>query len=417
MNHINRVLVVDDSVSIQNLISAHVQSISDIEIVFASSYAETETLLEKSPTFLCAVLDLTLPDAPNGEIVDLVQKQEIPVLILTGSIDSAIKQTMDVSLVIDYIVKRNPNDIKYLATAVNNIYNNQHVKVLVVDDSISLRSYVVGLLKNLRYTTYEACDGVEALNVIKEHDDISLVITDYNMPNMDGLRLIEEIRKSYRREEMAVLGLSSQDDNELTVKLLKTGANDYMTKPFIVSEFYCRVQQNATMIGYVKKMNEVATRDYLTGVRNRRSLYELGEVMYANAKRDSVNLALAMIDADKFKNINDTYGHDTGDEVLSRIAKTLDDQLRGGDIVARFGGEEFVCITVLKNIEDAALVFERIREAIENIDIEFEGEKITISASIGVTTNLSSSFGEMITLADGAMFEAKESGRNRVVLV
>ena len=414
MSHLNQVLVVDDSISVRDLIAIQIQAISDIEVVFASSYSDTENLLKNEREYLCAVLDLNLPDAPNGEIVDLVQKNNIPVIILTGSIDSAIKRTTNSDLVIDYIVKRNPNDIKYLASTVKNIFNNQFVNVLVVDDSITFRGYLTSLLDNLRYSVLEASNGVEALELITDHADVSLVITDYNMPKMDGLRLIEEIRKNHRREEVAILGLSSQDNNELIVKLLKMGANDYMTKPFIVNEFYCRVLQNTNMIGFVRTINESATSDYLTGVNNRRSLFNTGELIYANAVRQSIFIAVAMIDADNFKKINDEYGHDVGDQVLISIAQKLKTQLRNGDIVARFGGEEFVCVSVIKKVEDAIHVFERVRKAIEEIAIKVEEEKIDISVSIGVTTNLSSSFNEMIKLADKGLFQAKEAGRNRV---
>jgi len=417
MDYINRILVVDDSISVRDLIAIQIQAISDIEVVFASSYSDTEKLLGFECDYLCAVLDLNLPDASNGEIVELVQKNNIPIIILTGSINSAIKRTENSESVIDYIVKRNPNDIKYLASTVKNIYNNQFVKVLAVDDSITFRDYLARLLTNLRYSVLTASNGVEALDIVKEHPDVSLVITDYNMPKMDGLRLIEEIRKNHKREEIAILGLSTQDNNELIVKLLKMGANDYMTKPFIVNEFYCRVLQNTNLIGFVRTINESATSDYLTGISNRRSLFDTGEVIYANAVRQSIFIAVAMIDADNFKNINDEYGHDVGDQVLIAIAQKLKDQLRNGDIVARFGGEEFVCVSVIKKVEDAIHVFERVRKAIEEIVINVEGKNLNISVSIGVTTNLSSSFNEMIKLADSGLFQAKEAGRNRVVLI
>ena len=414
MGYKNQILVVDDSASLCDLISIQMQAISDIEIAFASSYAEAEDLLLQGIDYLCAVLDLNLPDAPNGEIIDLVQQYNIPSIILTGSIKSAIKNTVNSEFVIDYIVKRNPSDIKYLASTIKNIYNNQFVKVLAVDDSVSFCEYLVKLLGNLRYHIFTASNGEEALAVMNEHPDVSLVITDYFMPKMDGLSLISEIRKYRKREEIAILGLSVQNDNELIVNLLKVGANDYMTKPFIVNEFYCRVLQNTNMIGFVRNINECATRDFLTSVYNRQSLFDMGELMYANAKRDSIDIAVAMIDADNFKSINDEYGHDAGDQVLVKISKTLKSQLRTSDIVARFGGEEFVCVTVIKN-DDALTVFDRIRMAIEKIQIEVEGKVLEVSVSIGVTKDLSSSFNDMIKIADKGMFQAKEAGRNRVI--
>lgn len=419
MQLLDKVLIVEDSTSIRQLVEAHIGQVKALEPVVVSTFSEAKTLLEKSgrgDQFLCAVLDLNLPDAPDGEIVDLVQKFEIPVIVLTGSIDAAVKQTMDAKLIVDYVVKRNVHEIEYVASLVRNIYKNQFTKVLIVDDSPSFKNYLSMLLGHLRFIIFSASDGEEALTTIAEQPDISLIITDYNMPNMNGLMLIEEIRKNYRREEMAILGISIANDRNLTVKLLKTGANDYMTKPIMVDEFYCRVSQSVNMVRNVRTIKESSTTDYLTKISNRRSLFDLGEVLYANARRETLHIAVAMIDADHFKKINDNYGHDGGDQVLIALAQTLKQLVRTTDIVARFGGEEFVCVTVVKNPKDAYDVFERLRIKIEKLAIKFGKQQLNVTVSIGVTTDLGASFEDMISRADRGLYRAKTEGRNRVVI-
>jgi len=146
----NNVLVVDDSRSILGVVTAHLREIDGIEITTASSFAETRQLLDDNQglPFLCAVLDLGLPDAPAGEVVDLVHARDIPIIVLTGSIDSAVRQTMTAKLIVDYVVKRNMNEIAYVATQVEKLYNNQFSKVLVVDDSKTYRSFIGSLLRN-----------------------------------------------------------------------------------------------------------------------------------------------------------------------------------------------------------------------------------------------------------------------------
>jgi len=415
----NRVLVVDDSRSILGVVGAHLQEIEGIEVVTAGTYAATEKLLQENQDipFLCAVLDLGLPDAPNGEVVDLVHKQDVPIIVLTGSIDNAVRQTMTAKLIVDYVVKRNMNEIAYVATQVEKLYNNQNATVLVVDDSKTYRSFIASLLGNLRYQVIFAANGVEGLKQIQEHDNISLVITDYNMPEMDGLEFIEQVRREHKREELAILGLSNASDHELIVRLLKTGANDFMSKPVVADEFYCRVAQNVNMIGYFRQIKHHATSDYLTNVHNRRSLFDLGEVLYANTRRESILLAVAMIDADHFKKINDTYGHDVGDKALVALAKTIKQVLRKSDIVARFGGEEFVCVAGLKDASHAPELFEKVRAAVEKIRIPAGDTSIGVTVSIGVTTKMTESFSEMINTADCAVYQAKQNGRNQVVLL
>lgn len=416
---LNKVLIVEDTASIRQLVVAHIGQVEVLNAVAVSSFSQAKALLKTSDEgeqFLCAVLDLNLPDAPNGEIVDLVQKFEIPVIVLTASIDAAVKQTMDAKLIVDYVVKRNISEIEYVASLVHNIYKNQFTKVLVVDDSPSFINYLSMLLGHLRYIIMSANDGEQALKIIAEQPDISLVITDYWMPNMNGLTLIEAIRKDYRREEMAILGMSNATDKELMVKLLKTGANDYMTKPIMVDEFYCRVSQTVNMVRNVRTIKESSTTDYLTRISNRRSLFDLGQVLYANAKRETIHIALAMIDVDHFKAVNDTYGHDAGDQVLISLAETFKQAVRTADVVARFGGEEFVCVTVVKKPNDAYDVFERLRLEVDNHAIQLDDQQLKVSISIGVTIELGDSFEDMIIRADRALYQAKSEGRNRVVI-
>jgi len=414
---LNRVLAVDDSKSVLNLLCAHLEQIKDIEYVKAVNYAETKALLEQQNDnpFLCAILDLNLPDAQNGEVVALVQKYNIPSIILTSSIDKAIKQTITAQLVLDYVTKNNVNSIEYIANEVEHIYKNQQDKVLVVDDSVSYRNYLSVLINNLRYQVLFAEDGIEALEVLEKNTDISLIIADYHMPNMDGMQLVEEVRKNYKKQDLAILGLSSHSDKELIIKWLKMGASDYMAKPIVPEEFYCRVTHNVNSVGYVREIKKSAATDYLTQTHNRMSLFEVGGMLYAHSQRESHLIAVAMIDADHFKQINDTYGHDIGDKVLVSLAATLKGNLRKSDMIARFGGEEFVCLAAVSKESEAMVLFEKMRLAVEANELEIGDKKISITVSIGVTTNPGKTFNDMIKKADKAVYQAKNNGRNQVV--
>ena len=410
------VLVVEDSRALRGLLASYLNDWYGLAVVGVGSLAETAAQLAWCPErFFCAVLDLNLPDAPNGGVVDLVRSHGIPAIVLTGFVDPALRETMLAKQVLDYFIKRDLGDIEQVARTIGRLWRNRQIKVIVVDDSRSFRGYLQGLLESYRYRILAAGNGHEALGLLAEHPDTSLVITDVNMPEMGGLELIEHIRRQYRREDLAVIGMSDASKPGLSALLLKTGANDFIAKPFQVEELLCRVNQNTDMMGYVRQLREAATCDFLTGLLNRRQLLELGEKLYANARRGHFLLGLGMVDADYFKRINDRFGHLVGDEALKAIAATLNKALRASDIIGRYGGEEFVCLTVLQAETDAERVFERVCAAVAKIGLSAGGQPVPLTVSIGFTTDLGNSLKQMIEQADSAVYRAKAEGRNRAL--
>ncbi len=411
----NKVLVVEDSRAIKELLCAYIDNIPGIQAEGACDLQEAVARLETgAQTYFIAVLDLHLPDAANGEIVDLVQSYGIPVIVMTGTVDDDIRTEMLKKNVLDYVIKQQATEIEHIAYIVGRMYENRQIKVLVIDDSPSFRAYLAQLLKNYQYQVFQAGDGLEALGTLEKHTDMALILTDYNMPRMNGLELIQAVRKDHRREDLAIIGISDVSKTGVSVLMLKSGANDFLSKPFEVEEFYCRVTQNTNMIGYVRQVKDHATRDFLTGLYNRRHLFEIGNTLHANARRGNCKIAIGLIDVDHFKKINDTHGHDIGDLVLREIAQTLKQTLRSSDIIARFGGEEFVCLVVLKDNEDCPTVFERVRQAVAAITVETNEQTIHPTASIGVNNELCESLEGMIKKADEAVYRAKAKGRNRV---
>ena len=412
----NTVLLVEDSLPLRQALVGYLSRINGMRVETAASLEQTEALLAfGGERFACAVLDLELPDAPQGEIVEYIRGHGIPVIALASSIDGRMRRQVHAGNVIDYVVKRNPADLEHVAYLAARLRENHQVKVIVADGSSSFRGYLKWLLDNYRYTTFIAANGREALSLLQRHPDVSLVLTDFNMPVMNGMELIAAIRADHRREDLAIIGLSDGSQPGLSAMMIKSGANDFLTKPFEVEEFYCRVTQNTNMIGYVRQIREAATRDFLTGLYNRRYIFEVGNVFYSNASRGNVTMATALVDADHFKRINDTHGHQVGDQALRAIANAIQNTLRTGDIVGRYGGEEIVCLTLIKQPQDAPIAFERVREAVESIQLRADGVRVPITVSVGVTTDRCTSLEQMIRRADEAVYQAKQAGRNRVV--
>lgn len=412
------VLVVEDSKAIRELLCGYLRQIGGFAVETADSLAGAESLLAEHPErFFCAALDLNLPDAADGQVVDAVRAHGVPVIVLTGSAEPAVRERMMAKNIVDYVVKQNSYEIEHVAYLIGRLRENRATKILVVDDSRSFRMYITSLLEKYFFHTLEAGNGKEALAVLEEHPDITLVITDINMPVMDGYQLIAALRQRYRREDLAIIGVSDSNKHDISAKLLKLGGNDFLTKPFVVEEFYCRVTQNTNMVGYVRQIRDSAIRDFLTGVYNRRYLFEVAAILYGNARRGNVQLAALLLDADHFKAVNDTHGHSAGDMVLQAIAACLSRELRMSDIVARYGGEEFVCLAILKEAGDVAIVCERVRQAVAALELSYEGKAIPVTVSIGATTQLGDCFEDMLRAADNGVYEAKATGRNRYVVV
>jgi diguanylate cyclase (GGDEF)-like protein len=243
---------------------------------------------------------------------------------------------------------------------------------------------------------------------------VSLVLTDYNMPNMDGFELTKQIRSRYRRDEMSIIGLSDQANSFLSAQFIKYGASDFINKPFLNEEFYCRVSQAIETIEHVNQIKDLSNKDFLTGLYNRRYFFETGSTLFANAQRQHINLSIALLDIDFFKKINDTYGHDAGDVVLQHLSAIMQKRFRKTDIVARLGGEEFCILLVNDHCEESFTIFDNLRKTIAESEAVVNGIHIRFTVSIGVCTRLANSLEEMIKQADLLLYQAKEGGRNRV---
>jgi diguanylate cyclase (GGDEF)-like protein len=209
------------------------------------------------------------------------------------------------------------------------------------------------------------------------------------------------------------MGLSAADDPRLSAKFLKSGANDYVSKPFSYEELLCRVTQNLDMLEMITAIRDAATHDHLTGLHNRRFFFEQGQVLHQAARDKDATLAAVMIDLDNFKSINDTYGHEGGDEVLRHVAEMLLDHF-GQDLVVRLGGEEFA---ILIGGQTAAQVLARVdgfRRLIAASPAGYGKQTIPCTISAGVCADMEDDIDAMLRRADAHLYRAKAAGRNRV---
>jgi diguanylate cyclase (GGDEF)-like protein len=415
-----KILLVEDTRLFSDLITARIESSLGIPVVSAKDMAGAREILnEMRDDISFAILDLTLPDARDMDIVNFACAEEIPSVVFTGSFDVKLRAKILESDIIDYVTKDSPGSVDYLLSIVRRVSRNQDMLALVVDDSAVARKLVSKHLQQYRLNVLEAEDGATALKILEENhttagNKISLVISDFEMPGMDGAELIRAIRHKWSKNDLAVIGLSSSNRDSLSARFIKNGANDFLSKPFLPEEFFCRISQNLDTLDRIKALRRAARRDYLTGMYNRRFFFETATPIFANAARSGSDLTVAMIDIDHFKSVNDTYGHDVGDEVLKSVAESLTSLVRETDIIARFGGEEFCLLAPAIAADDVPGFMEKIRDRISNLS--FQNGAFSITVSIGATSIVDSALEPMITQADNMLYQAKESGRNRVVI-
>ena len=414
-----KVLIVEDSKVFARILIRKIEDELFFDACWASNFEEARYLLEENPdgnTYFVALLDLHLPDADDGRIVDYVISRGIPAIVFTGDVESEIRDRIWAKKVVDYVSKESPDSLDYLTSLVRRISLNKFVNILVVDDSPTVRNHLVRLLSAHEFIVHEADTGDNALAVLERHPDIKMVISDYFMPGMDGVELTRRIRHRHRKDQLAVIGISAYGNTILSARFIKNGANDFLNKPFSSEEFYCRVTQNLEMLEYIQKLRETSIRDPLTGLFNRRRFFEAAKELRAGPDRGEETMTLAMIDIDHFKNVNDTYGHAVGDEVLKHVAQGLGHRFRGRDIVARIGGEEFCVLAMGMAGQQALEVFNDLRNSIERSKAKVGRISVGVTISIGLCDTPLDSADAMLAAADAALYKAKRTGRNKVVV-
>jgi len=407
-----QLLVVEDSKPIARVIKQIGEALN-YQVTIASTLAEVENILQGSSDFFVATIDYSLPDALNGEAIACVLSHGIASVVMTGKMDETTRQQILAQPVVDYIPKENSQAFLYLKRILHWQITNSSTGILVVDDSSAARNYVSQLLKRRNFSVYLANDGVQALERLKQHKDIKLVITDLEMPIMDGIELTNEIRKVYSRDQLSIIGISGADNGMHSARFIKNGADDFLRKPFCPEEFYCRITQNIENLNNIEQIQKSANTDYLTDLPNRRAFFTKAEKLIPQYIKRDIPYCVAMLDIDFFKKVNDTYGHDAGDHVLKVLALYMRKHL-GSALLARLGGEEFAIIMHGTDEDQLYTKLDDLRRDISVSQVAHEEHHIVFTVSIGVLCNSQDPLAMQMNQADSALYSAKENGRNQI---
>lgn len=349
---------------------------------------------------------------------------QTPIILLTSEPNETLLKNARSAGIKDIFPKTN---ITYLKSSIRYYiqgeqkFDIQGGRVLYVEDSASVTHIVTRYLKKLNLEITHFSTAEEAFHAFTDNE-YDLLITDVMLEGtMDGLSLVRMIRASNTHSaNIPILAMTGHDEAQMRIDLLHAGINDYVTKPPIEVELAARVNNliiNKRLADQVREQQRalfnIAMTDQLTTCHNRHSLSDYAPKYIKDALRYNYPLSILILDLDRFKNINDAFGHTTGDIVLSDVGKLLMSSCRQGDIVSRIGGEEFLVLLPHCNIYDAMHKGENIRSMIELA--KPSGLKVT--ASIGVASLIKQhgeDFDKLYKAADSAVYNSKKNGRNQV---
>lgn len=452
-----RVLVVDDVLANVKLLEARL-SAEYFDVVTANCGTQALEICERAECDI-VLLDVMMPDIDGFEVCRRLKSNPkthfIPVIMVTA-LDSPSDRVRGLDAGADDFLTKPVSDVVMIARVrsltrlkmmtdelrmraitsleigVNAPERNAVAddgkggRILLVDDRPSSYERLAPVLATEHHVDVEP-NPAEAVFHAAE-GDYDLLIVSLGLENFDGLRLCSQARSLERTRSVPILALADAENNNNARLLrgLEIGVNDYLLRPVDKNELLARARTQIRKRRYtdhlrdnVQNSIEMAITDPLTGLHNRRYMESHLATLAEQASLRAKPLALMLLDIDYFKSINDTYGHDAGDDVLREFATRIRKSIRGIDLACRYGGEEFVVVMPETDLHVAGMVAERLRRSIasEPFAIEKGAKRIDVTISIGISTleTKGEAIGDVLKRADQALYRAKNDGRNRVV--
>jgi two-component system, cell cycle response regulator len=297
-------------------------------------------------------------------------------------------------------------------------------RVLIAEDDPVSCHLLKSFLLKWDYDVAVVTDGMAALKILEGDDTPRLAVLDWMMPGMEGVQICQRIRERKNRPYVYVLLLTARSQKRDLLRGLELGADDYLTKPFDSEELRARLTVGERiltlqddLIAAREELRFRATHDVLTGLSNRGSVMDALRNELSRQVRESKPFGVILVDIDHFKNVNDTYGHLCGDEVLQAVARRMRECVRPYDTIGRYGGEEFLIIAPAAGAAGTLALAERVRSILESKPVVTQAGEVRITASLGAALSTDARGADpqsLLRLADKALDRAKDKGRNRL---
>lgn len=411
-----KILIIDDNKMLTKLLAKKIQATLAIGVDIAFDMAEGKQLLKENEYF-AAFVDLCLPDAPQGEIVDYVLSKKLPTIVLTGSNDTKTRKDFMGKDIIDYIYKESDLCISRILDAITRLFKNEKTKVILAMAKAPTRAAIKTNLTNELFTVMAAAHGEEALNYLSENPDTKLIICDANMPVVDGEGLLDEVRSKYTKSQLGVI-IAGEKDDELEARLFSKGVSDYLISPVEKEALNCRINNCIDHMYSLSLIEDYSVHiDLLTGLKDEDGFYANAYEYFSYLKAKE-EFAIGVIDIDKLEDINEDYGYENGDKVIKAAARGIKNEIKGSDIAARMNDNRFVVI--LRNVtnKEAVKIFSCIRVGIKQSPVVVSLDELYYTVSIGITfSNVDNTdINALVEEASQALTAAKDNGRDRLEL-
>lgn len=407
-----KILIIEDNKMLCKLLAKKIQTTLGYEVDLAFDFAEAKALATND--YFLSFVDLCLPDAPNGEVVDYVIEKKIPAIVLTASGDKATKEKFMDKDILDYIFKESETCIDEIIGSIIKLNQYAKTKVILAMSKLSERNEIKKMLVQRQFNILAAAHGEEAMNYLNDNNDIKLIIADVNMPVISGFELLTQVRERFSDDELGVILLGESGDS-LEADSFKNGVNEYLVKPLKKESFNCRLDRCLSHMDDKKFLNTYNILDPISGVKNYNALLSGIEDYFNEISAKDAEFAFAFLDVDNLQTINYEYGREVGDRVIKICANEIVNETKGRDLVGRYS-EEKICI-LLKNVsqERAIKIFSRIRVNIKKAGILVNLDEVFFTASIGVVFGKSGDkIDDLVDRASKALGQAKDNGKDRV---
>lgn len=417
------ILIIEKSSTLSHHLKAEIDNYFSFHCDIASSKKEAAEMIGRKKYDLI-ITDIFISDSEGDIIEELVNGGHHVIVMTSDESEERRSEILNFSIV-DYVLKHDIKTlVRYLTKTIERLNANRNTVIGICDDSRFARALMAQLIRSQNLGYIEFGNGQEVVDCMSENKNrIDILLLDYEMPKLNGLETVQRIRHRYLIDELPVIALSASDKPSLVVQFLKSGASDYLHKPFGNEEFLTRLNltldhlyTNRENIRLVEELKKNASHDFLTQLYNRTYFFSQIKHIIANALHKETSYGILMIDIDYFKKVNDTYGHNAGDKAIVHIASLLKFEARASDYCFRWGGEEFLVLIPSATAEELLEFGERFRNVVEksNVYVEESNHVFQITISVGGAVGLEPDVTRLMIEADEMLYEAKASGRNCV---
>lgn len=405
----NKILVIAAEEAIQVAVAAQVVKQLGLSVLKCSTVEQyRDVITHRSADILMVIADVS---SCTSDIIDDLAHQKIPTLGLFSPLEDT--HQMSGKHVVSNLNRDDIDQMAGLSRVLEGVFENRKTRIIVLHQHRQYRNYLEGLLLARYYTVMQATDVAEAMELLVLYPDTQVLLFDENYTKVGNVEVIKQLRRNYSPDHLSIISLIVQRDAALISALFEYGSSDVITTSTDDVEFLARIAHQVGVISNFRQLKNRRFRDPLSKAYTLEYFNDVGSRIFANAVRDNFELALAVINIDNFRLVNDQHGSAVGNLVLRSLSEQLQALLRTTDFVVRRQGDEFICVISCIDIASLVQLLERTVRYVEANGVWFGQTKIPITVTIGATAELGATLDNMLTRAEMALLQARKEGRNR----